>query len=112
MEFDVHLVGLYLHQIHRLLGYLDFMKSLAVLACLLTPGMHGAFVNLEGFDDRLERTAVRKKCNDPSNGLRRILFAVKHGSVGDAEGLGAGGASVALFEAVVDTNVVLILQTS
>ena len=99
-------------QIQGLLSNLDFMKSLAMLPRLRAPSRHGSFIDGKSRHDGLERTSQGQECDHPNYGFGRILFAVKERSLRGAEGLLTGAATIALAQAIMDTNVALVLQTS
>jgi hypothetical protein len=112
LEFDIHLVGLHLNQVHRLLRHLRFMEPLAMGARLLPPTANRSFVQLESDDYRLQGTTQREQRYDKGKGLWRILLAVKQSSLSGAESLLAGSATPTLAQAIMDAEVSSILETS
>ena len=86
LRFDAHFVALHLPQILRLFDQV-FVDRLAMSAALDQPFAHGAFVKLEGSDNRLYRAAVRKQGQDLRDQRGVFLQTIKDGAFAFAKGL-------------------------
>jgi hypothetical protein len=71
------------------------VESLAVSAGAVAPVGDGPFVEPEGGDDGLDRTAVAEQGDDDGDQVERLLQAVERGVASGGKGPATGRASVA-----------------
>ncbi len=88
------------------------MHALTVLAGSLLPGSDGAFIEAEGRDDGLERTAIGEQSDHPGEDLGIGLEAIERRSFLAGESRLADVASPSVFEAIVNMEIVLVFLAS
>ncbi len=74
--FHAQLVQLYLSQVTRLLHQVC-MHACALLSRSHLPVQHGAFIQLKGHHDRLQRTAMRQQRDHDGHQLDRTMQAIE-----------------------------------
>jgi hypothetical protein len=84
------------------------MDALTMRSRLLLPGSDRALVKAEREDDGLRRTAVSEQGQNPRHGFLVGFEPMEHAAFVSGEGFAAGSAFPAVFEAIVQANVVLI----
>lgn len=98
---------LHMHQIELTAFNQTLMNVLTVPACAISPLGHGSFIQPIAMNNRLDRTAIRKKRHDDHDQLEWLAQPFEHRSLSGATGAFADLAPIALPFAIMHGNVAL-----
>src|SRR6266508_2987729 len=85
--------------------YQMFMNLLTMLPRTFLPIANRALVQIEGFDDRLNWTAIRQQGDDLNHHFRRMTQTIENSAARRCKGLSADFAKTALVFQTVRMNV-------
>ena len=111
MRFDANFIALHLPQVLRLFNQM-LMHRLTMRSALGEPGSHRAFVESEGGDNRLHRTAVSQQGQHQGNVGGIPLEPVKRRPFSSAKRLLTNAALEALFFLRMHTDVAFTAPSS